>query len=68
MGLEAGRNGLVSGDATNLIFPIDGFASRTNDAVLAAQNYLAKICETEFGARVESALITAANPELVLES
>jgi DNA/RNA-binding domain of Phe-tRNA-synthetase-like protein len=63
-----GRNGLVSGDAKNLIFPIDGFRTRTNEAVLAAQNYLANICETEFGASVDLALITAADPELFLEN
>ena len=62
-----GRSGLVSADALDIFFPIDGFADETFDAVVAAQNYLAEVCAADLSAHVETAIVDAGCPELTID-
>jgi DNA/RNA-binding domain of Phe-tRNA-synthetase-like protein len=55
------RSALVSADAENIFFPVDGFADRTLDGVEAATNFIAQYCRDSFGAMVSSGLVDAEN-------
>lgn len=59
-----GRNALVSESSIDVFFPIDGFKHRTYDAVVAAQNYLAETLAVEFGARIDTGLVSSSDPEI----
>lgn len=56
------RDALVGPEATDIFFPIDGFAEQTLEAVEAARNFLATTCEEQLGAAVTTAMVSAAQP------
>ena len=62
-----GKNGLISSDAVDVFFPVDGFSDRTYDAVVAAQNYLAKVAHEELGARVLTEIVTRDGPNFAVD-
>ncbi|CAN5770200.1 phenylalanine--tRNA ligase beta subunit-related protein [soil metagenome] len=62
-----GRNGLVQPEASNVFFPIDGFADRDLDSVEAAVNFLAETCRTALGAEVTQGLVSADAPEFLVD-
>lgn len=56
------RDALVGPDATDVFFPIDGFADQTLEAVEAACNFLAQSCTHYLGAEVTTGTVSAAQP------
>jgi len=53
--------GKVTNESTNIFFPIDGFADRNRQAVLAAREELADCLQRYFNCRIERFYLDAAN-------
>jgi DNA/RNA-binding domain of Phe-tRNA-synthetase-like protein len=56
------RDALVGATASDVFFPVDGFASDTLDGVEAASSFLEQICSEQFGAAVSRGMVSAGNP------
>lgn len=57
---------LVGPQATNLFFPIDGFAPSTSEYVKGATAFIAAVCRDQLRAEVFVGLVDAAHPEFGL--